>query len=324
MRHRSRAPLAMLVAASALATIAATASAGTFLIAGSRFKLRYSALSFISGGTTVRCALTLEGSFSAGTFADARGTRIATVTSASVASCTGGSATVLSATLPWAFDYTSSTGAPPEIRTLTLPVVGMSLGIQPTGSLSCLMRSSSEHPVVLVAERESKGLLTSVRTDLAAEIPLEGSGGLCRFGGEMLLEGTSTSFTSPDEEEATVIVFYEGNDGPLIARGEVKLNDLSIPAGMEATLEMLNEALIRSATLGNNPTSDRPAVFIVENSGGRCIRGTVLPANRQPNACTIRIRTAAGTRAGTTGRIEIRYRLRLGWFEGTQAFNVIA
>jgi hypothetical protein len=176
MALRRRGLAAALAGALALAALAATASASTFTIVESGFKWTSESVSFSAAERTVRCAVTLEGSFSSSTFAKTAESRVAQVSRAAVSGCTGGTVRVLEA-LPWSVLYSSFTGTLPSITSATFHITGAALQITPTGSPTCLLRSSERSPVVVKFERETThGILTNLRVEEGAQIPLTGEG----------------------------------------------------------------------------------------------------------------------------------------------------
>ena len=313
MRVSTRRLLTALIAALTLAAMASVADATTYEVEGSTFKSVFSTFSFgtTAGEGTVRCAVSLEGSFASASFNETRGARLASVTSASASGCTGGSATVLRETLPWSVNYGSVSGTAPNITAINPNLVGAAFRFQPTGLLSCLERSTTEAPIGLIWAREERGLITSFRTERASHIRLTGA--LCELG-EGFVEGSTTSFTSPDEEELRVLVLVNAVDTSLVERADrTRLLPVTIGRNEFRVLEMLNSA-IRTATFVGDPSSTDETNFRVEPSGARCAdRGTLAGSLAAP-ACTIRIMTRAETPAGASADIRIIYKLGRGLF----------
>ncbi len=313
MRVWNRSLGTALVAGLTLAVAVSVADATTFEVEGARFKATFTALSFGSTASEsrVRCAVTFEGSFTSSTFNETVGARIATVTSASASGCTGGSATVLRETLPWSVNYASSTGTAPNITSLTVNLVGASFRVQPTGLLSCLARSTAESPIAVVWTREERGLITSFAPEARSHIRLTGS--LCELS-EGFVEGSTTSFTSPDEEEARVFVRVNAVDTALVERADrTRLLNVTLGRNESRILEMLNSSG-RTATLVGEPSSTDETNFRVETTGGRCADRFRLAANFGAPACNIRIVTRLETPANASADIRIIYKLGLGVF----------
>jgi hypothetical protein len=189
MHARSRLLLAGLLAALVLTIGVGSSSARRFSLSHSDFRVVYTPLEFISGVSTVRCNLTLEGSFHSRTIAKVAHLLAGHITRAQLGTCTGGSAALLTASLPWHRTYETFWGTLPNITELTFLVVGMSISLQPSGSLNCLFRTTTTDPG-LFSEHISGGVITEATMDPSAEIPLTGSGGFCAFGGEKHIGGT--------------------------------------------------------------------------------------------------------------------------------------
>jgi hypothetical protein len=191
MRKSSKLLFAGLTAAIVLSMAVASASANRLVVNEKSYRIVWSPLRFIAGGNTVSCNVTLEGSFHSATIRKVERALIGHVTRASVNTCTGGSATVLNATLPWHVQYNGFTGTLPRITGVLLKLVGASFQVQPSGSLACLAATTEERPAKGIAGVEA-GTVTELTAEAAAEIPLRGGGGLCAFAGGGHFEGTGT------------------------------------------------------------------------------------------------------------------------------------
>ncbi|HEX4806911.1 MAG TPA: hypothetical protein VFU94_13515 [Conexibacter sp.] len=192
MQHfsrRVRTPLLAVTSALLLAFAVGTASANNLSFSNRNQRIVWSALNFIAGSSTITCAMTLEGSFHESTTAKVIGRLLGYITRATVGTCTRGSATVLNETLPWHIQYAGFTGRLPTITSVLLNIVGLSWGLQPEGSLKCLLRTEANHPFRSEAIVEG-GVIVGLRVLPEAEIPLTGEGGLCIFGGSGHFEGT--------------------------------------------------------------------------------------------------------------------------------------
>jgi hypothetical protein len=86
-------------------------------------------------GVSLRCPMTMEGSFHNATIAKVLGSLIGNVTRAVVknASCTGGHLTVLTERLPWGISYQGFTGRLPAIETLKILLIRPAFRIEATG-----------------------------------------------------------------------------------------------------------------------------------------------------------------------------------------------
>jgi hypothetical protein len=153
--------------------------------AGNRLELNATSFRFVwsplrfdiaEGLAEMRCQVTLEGSFHSRTFVKSAGTLVGYVTRAAVGSrgvCEGGTATVLSATLPWHVRYQSFEGTLPRIRGVELRIIGVAWRIEVFG-LSCLYRTGATQPAGVTAKLgealEWSPTITSVRANEALSI----------------------------------------------------------------------------------------------------------------------------------------------------------
>jgi len=132
MRTYLKLAITALVATAALAALVSTASAGRLSISNQNFRVSYSSLEF-AGPTTVRCGVTLEGSFHTRTIAKTIGSLIGYITRVIVRRpCTGGTAWAhngetnevlggtLSQNLPWHVHYNGFGGTLPNISSIRL------------------------------------------------------------------------------------------------------------------------------------------------------------------------------------------------------------
>lgn len=190
MRNRSKLLLMGLTAAMLLSIGVGSASANRLSTNATAQRIVWTPLTFAStGGSVIRCNVTLEQRFHSATIAKVRGSLIGFITAANVAACSGGAVTVLTATLPWHVRYNSFTGTLPSLTGVNFDLIGTAFRIQPTGSIACLARSTVENPARGTAVI-SGGRVTGLRADPTATIPLEGF--FCAFGGEGTFSGTGT------------------------------------------------------------------------------------------------------------------------------------
>ncbi len=178
MRHRSGLRLAFaLVLALAAASATASATRLEFPNAERGFRAVWRPVGISGAFGTVRCNLTLEGSFVQGVFAKSRGLRIGDVTNARVELCPTGSATVLRETLPWSLHYGSFAGALPSITSVSATLVGLSARIrEPVFGITCALTTTEANPAV-VRLATSSGRTTSLRFEETASIPCESLSG---------------------------------------------------------------------------------------------------------------------------------------------------
>jgi hypothetical protein len=191
MRTRARLIAVTLTATAALLATVTGAGARNIDITNGEQGLRlvWRPVSFEAFGETVTCNLTLEGTFSARTFAKRRETPIARITRAAVESCTGGTFRVNSETLPWTVTYQSFTGTLPRISTITKDLVQASFEVQPFGFPKCRYTSETGEPIRGIATLGATGDIDELA--LLSTLTIRGKGLLCE-GAEGRFIGSAT------------------------------------------------------------------------------------------------------------------------------------
>lgn len=198
MRNRGYLVLAAALAISVMGIGASTAAATRLRILNSSRGIRmvWTEFEVEGAGSTVRCPLTMEGTFHQETFVKRAGTLIASITRAALATerCTGGRGRILTESLPWNLTYESFAGTLPQIEEIAVDLIGAEIAFQPEGSVLCLMQSTTTKPVgglfhFFASIARKIGHFT---LGLSFGIPLTGSGGLCAFGGEGHVAGTAS------------------------------------------------------------------------------------------------------------------------------------
>jgi hypothetical protein len=179
--------LAALAAATVLALAVGSASANRLSVSESEFDIRWTTLTFSDNffGATVRCPVTLLGRFHSRTITKTAGLLIGYIDHArlgarggSTETCTGGEATILTATLPWHVRYRSFTGTLPRITTVTLDLVGAAFRVNLAGT-ACLVRTDATEPAGGVISLNEAGQAT--RLNPANSIASDDAG--CAFFG---------------------------------------------------------------------------------------------------------------------------------------------
>jgi hypothetical protein len=150
MRTYLKLVITALVATAALAALVSSASARNLSISNQQIRVAWSSLEFVaeSTGTTVRCGVTLEGSFHSRTIAKVERSLIGYITRAEVRRpCTGGTAwayngtevdetraerPVFASSLPWHLTYERFAGTLPNIERLTTLLTGARFRIRAT------------------------------------------------------------------------------------------------------------------------------------------------------------------------------------------------
>jgi hypothetical protein len=191
MHTRSKLVLASLTAAAILASALASASARNLSITNDRFRVVWTGLekNFVESGLTVRCQVTLEGSFHSRTLRKTTGALIGSISRGTVhlAQCQGGLPTVAQESLPWHVRYRSFAGALPAITSFDVEVVGAKLILEVSG-VRCTTQSTAASPWVFRATVAASGRIESFNPDGAAQIPVRGSFP-CEFAGNYTLSG---------------------------------------------------------------------------------------------------------------------------------------
>jgi hypothetical protein len=130
-----------------------------------------------SGFSNLECRVTIEGSFHSRTSSKIAEQLMGYVTKASIdeTHCTGGSARVLKASLPWHIRYDSFTGTLPNITGIKLRLSlteFLAQQIEPFGGIArCLYRSTAASPHKELVGREAGGAATKISSE-SAGIPL--------------------------------------------------------------------------------------------------------------------------------------------------------
>jgi hypothetical protein len=152
MHTRTKLILAALAAAIALGALVAAATATRLAVSNQLVRITWSEarpLVFEGGSSfgAVRCLLTMEGTFHSRTVAKSPEALIGFVTSATISTCTGGSARALQASLPWHIFYESFSGTLPRITEINVILVGDAFVVH--GNLNgqeCLYSATAASP----------------------------------------------------------------------------------------------------------------------------------------------------------------------------------
>jgi hypothetical protein len=168
--------MAMAAAALLLAGIVASASARTLSTSEQSIRASWSSLEFAGGGATIRCRVTLEGSFHSMAIAKVARSLAGAVTRSIIAHpCTNGEAWADNGTeseplgtapnkLPFHITYESFAGTLPNIETINLLVSRFSYLIRTTVlGLTCQGRyGRAEDNITVIAARAGGGGITSL------------------------------------------------------------------------------------------------------------------------------------------------------------------
>lgn len=194
MRRQIHTLLTALSAAAVLAAAVTSASAGRLSIRSSSIRAVWSSLNMTNTVTagTVRCPVTLEGSFFSASIRKIVTALVGRVTTAKLnnGACTGGNATLLQEALPWRVAYGQYLGVLPSPNGIRFELYGLSV-IVTTGGNTCRATSSIGAPAGVIAELFLSGQVHSLRADEIFGIPLtNGPGGLFCGLAELQLTGT--------------------------------------------------------------------------------------------------------------------------------------
>lgn len=329
MSSRTRLLLVALSSAIISATAAgAIASASEFTIGDREFKATAEALSFQAAERTVRCPVTLQGSFSSGVFAKTVESRVATVTRVTIGTCTGGTVRVLAETLPWSVLYSSFAGTLPNITSIAFHLAGAGLQIAPTGGPTCLARSSERSPLIWRWERETThGVLTGTRFEEGAQIPLTGEAPCALVRGKLF---GSTRIVAPEGETELLLLIANEFEVTGVTEEETESRQpvdpvvITAPAtvGTRAILSRLwlyQLRIVSILKIGGNPETFSLKQELMED----CVARFVLLTGGA-NSCNIRVEHALTPRPQQT-MIKVTYEWGL-WLStfGSIEFDVTA
>jgi hypothetical protein len=210
--------LTTLVATAALAGLISSASSRTISVTNQNFRTTWSSFEFAAlGAATVRCAVTLEGSFHARTIAKVIGGLIGYVTRGAIRRpCTGGTAwffngvevyepdgSTLPSTLPWHREYEGFAGTLPNMTRLILSAIGMRYRVRAPFfgiPISCDYTSSSGERAIDTITRNT---ITGIIDNTVVSGSIRSSTGGCPTGqlasiesdGRITLLGNTTRIT---------------------------------------------------------------------------------------------------------------------------------
>lgn len=180
--------LAIGAAMGVLLLAANVASAGRISIDDLDHRVSWSPMTVRTAVGSVRCPVTLNGSFHSGTITKTVDTLIGVITSARVngAACTGGRFTFLGGSLPWHVRYKSFSGTLPRITALGASIVGLSMQVEREG-VNCLLTTDTAAAARIEFDADFYMLL--IRWVSAASIDFDTTGFLCDLAGEAQFEG---------------------------------------------------------------------------------------------------------------------------------------
>lgn len=203
MRTRSRLPVALMATAVLMVVAVGAASANTLSLSNARDTASWTAFEVTAGTLgAAKCEVIPIITFHHGTFTKTAGTLIGVVEAVRIKNCTIGQIADIAATLPWHVRYSGFTGTLPNMTTVNVLIVGMGLEITTSGGARCRTTTTAETPARAILNREGRGVITSIRLDETAGIPMEGEL-LCAGSGEARLSGAGSL---KSESGASVLV----------------------------------------------------------------------------------------------------------------------
>lgn len=174
MRTYAKLVITALAATAVLAALVSSASARNIETSSQTFRVTWTSLELSGGGATVRCQVTLEGSFHSRTIAKSVGALIGYVTAARSKneSCTGGrgwafngterqGTTTLANSLPWHVQYNGFEGTLPNISALRIQLSGARFLVEILG-LRCIYTTGAARGLAIGTARLSAGVATNL------------------------------------------------------------------------------------------------------------------------------------------------------------------
>lgn len=284
LNRARRTLLAAVLATTVLALAGSSAGAIQLSLGEGTFRSVWTPMRFNIPGLAISCNMTIEGSFHRTTIAKVERSLIGYVTRAAIESCSSGSMRLLTETLPWHLQYGSFSGALPNISSVATRLIGMGASLT-ISSITCLARSEENTPALLVANR-SGGVISSLRWDETAQIPLTGTS--CGIFGRANLSGTSSAVTGLGNTRAISLSLI--GEGPSLSPSPVEF-------GRAAPEEVVTRSVtIRAGTASLEVRSIgvRSGANFTTLDPNRCV-GRTLP---EGGTCAIRAIFAAPSETG--------------------------
>jgi hypothetical protein len=194
------------VSVTALAAgLVSTASASRLSTGEPRFRAIWNEVVFAKEAISIRCPVTLEGSFHSRTLTKVQGTLVGFITRASVATCVGGRMRWLTSRLPWHIKHESFAGVLPNITSITYRGVGAEFQLEYTVlglPISCLYVTAEPNSLSVTFRRDTATRQLSRVSLFMTELP-SGTGGSCRSIG---ITGESNQPTRLGAPEAITVL----------------------------------------------------------------------------------------------------------------------
>ncbi len=295
MLHHTRLALSALIATAVLATAVTTAAATTLSVSNQQTRIVWASLEFFNtvAAGTVKCPVTLEGSFHNRSIVKQAGLLVGYVTGATVANgvCTGGNATILSELLPWHLTYNSFIGTLPNITGVTLNLIRAGF-IADFGGNHCRAQTTIASPARGIAGLGFGGRIEGLRADETSTIPLtNGPGGVFCNVANGVFRGSATvsQLGSTSSVSVTLIGAPVRLEPSPVRFGTVEPGEL-----VRRTVTITN---LGAAVTINSIRVTTGSFFAITDPNG-CVRSRLAEAAR----CAFSVIYAAPSEAGRTVR----------------------
>jgi hypothetical protein len=176
MRKHGKLILAGLTASLLMAlAVSGTASARTFSLSNRNLRVVWTSLEFTNTGGlgTMRCPVTIEGSFHSATISKVEKALIGHISraAASEASCSGGGITIHRESLPWHITYNGFRGILPRINSFRLLFNLPLFQINFSGFGTCTANTEANHEIRAEAILNASGEIENLSPDPTPQIP---------------------------------------------------------------------------------------------------------------------------------------------------------
>lgn len=198
MCHRVKLTVGAAIATMILATAVGTATARRIEISSQFVRVTWSELTMEGAGISIRCPMTIEGSFHSRTMSKVCGSVVGLVSRAVITpgSCTGAEVALLQESLPWRLGFIGFTGTLPRIQRIRGSLIGLALRIEALGT-PCLYQLTQTNPGFGEdLMNEATGAVTGLRLDETQSVPLKEGGPLCPSSGRFSGTATITQLNS--------------------------------------------------------------------------------------------------------------------------------
>jgi len=153
--------LAVLGATALLGALVGSASARNLSVTETTSTATFARVEFRGGFGTTRCNVTLTQVLHSRTMPKVLESLMGLITDARVGGCEAGSATILTATLPWHVRYAGFLGELPNFEAILTKVVGSAFRIREPLGIECLATSSASSPSTGRFNREAGGRIST-------------------------------------------------------------------------------------------------------------------------------------------------------------------